>query len=153
MLSAVFREMFKIPVHFPLNAHNISLFYTHTLTCLPTDIYRYTNEYTAHKQINLFADSQICVRAHMQLLSFLLPFSSWQTNSYMHKHSPLLPDLSVYSSAPVAMPFSLFHSLYPSLCFLFPSPSSLSVWIIQSSAGVESSHKLENTMNDSRMFK
>lgn len=93
----------RLPMHPQMYTHmNIQCIKTNKLACRQT---------------------QICVSAHMQFLSFFLPFFSWQTNSCMHKHSPLLPDFSVYVSAPMATPFPLFLLLYPSVCFLFPNPS------------------------------
>lgn len=75
----------------------------------------------------------------------------------MHKHSPLLPDvslalsvrLSAHGDALLAIPLNSSILLFR----IFQTLFSDAVWIIQSSTGVESAHKLENTMNDSRMFK
>lgn len=107
----------------------------------------YTHEYK-------YTWKKLCISAHMQLLFFFPSslFFCWQTQSYMHKHSPPLPDPSVYVLVPVGMPFSPYHSLYPSFCVCFPA-SPLFLWIIQNSTGVESAHKVENTINYSRMFK
>lgn len=150
MLSAVFREIFKVPVHFSVNAHCLQTSHSaHTHLHMHLQIYTHT---TVHKQINLYADrlTNMLQWTHTIALS-VSPFS-FPTSILIHAQTLTASSwsLCVYVSGPTATPLPLLHSLYPSFGFVFPKPSSL--WIIQSSIGVESAHKVENTINDSIMF-
>lgn len=135
---------------FSVNAYGLqTLHYAHTHLsihhkCIQTWLHSALTNQLACRQL------QICVGAHMQFLSSSLLFL---TNKLMHAQTlttsswSLCVHLSAHGNAFLSLPLTLSIPLFP----FFPA-LPLSVWIIHSSTGVESAHKVEDTMNDLRMF-
>lgn len=136
MLSAVFAGISQVPVHSSVPAHRLRA--SHSAN---TRLHAHPRiSAHMHKQINLYGDRFTDMGQRTHAIALFPP----PTNTASQTLTAPYPSLVCVRVSAVGRAF-LSAPLQPS--------SQPSVWIIQSSTGVESAYKVENTMNDSRMFK